>query len=66
MEEEDKLKIITLGRFKVAKGDRVISKEAGNYHKLWKLFKYLITKKENSPNIEVIMETLWPEQHVNV
>ncbi|MFW6311990.1 MAG: BTAD domain-containing putative transcriptional regulator [Nanoarchaeota archaeon] len=43
----------------------MISEETAHYHKIWKLFKYLLTKKGNSPNVEVIMETLWPHQKVN-
>lgn len=61
---EQELKIVTLGQFKVSRGHRLISEETGNHHKVWKLFKYLLTKKGKTPHVEEIMETLWPKQQV--
>lgn len=57
------LEIYTLGDFQVIKNGECISETTGSYYKLWKLFKYLITHRENSQNLEVILGTLWPDHN---
>ncbi len=63
-DKKNRLNIFTLGRFDVIAGDENIFVKTSSYHKVWKLFKFLITKRENTPEIEVMMETLWPGQKV--
>ncbi len=58
----DRLEIFTLGRFLIRYGSNDFSDQASRSHKLWHLFKYLITNREKSIPPEVILEALWPEQ----
>ena len=59
---KEKLEIYTLGRFLVKRQDKVLSEQAGRSHRVWDLFKYLVTHRNKSALPEVIIETLWPGQ----
>ena len=58
---EDILKINTLGGFSVIFGDKIISDSFARSHKVWKIFKYLITNRHKMVTTESLIEILWPE-----
>ncbi|KUG02389.1 transcriptional regulator [hydrocarbon metagenome] len=62
---DDTLRIYTLGRFCVRRGDRIISSEARRSYKLWELFKFIISNRDRSVHGDTIIESLWPEQDYN-
>jgi two-component SAPR family response regulator len=56
------LQIISLGDFRVKFGEKVLTQEANRSYRLWELFKYLLTNKDQVVLPEVLVEKLWPEQ----
>jgi len=58
--QEKAMEIYTLGRFMVKRGDRVLTNDWQSSYRLWKLFKYLLTFRDNPKLPEEILETLWP------
>lgn len=64
METNDnkKLKIYTLGHFKVCRGENNLSETTNRSYRLWELFKYLITNRNRVVLPETVMEQLWPEE----
>lgn len=53
-----------VGKFYVKRGNKIISAHANKSYKLWKLFKYLLTKNRDKNILpEVAMDTLWPENN---
>ncbi len=54
------LEIYTLGRFMVKRGDRVLTDDWQSSYRLWKLFQYLLTFRNNPKQPEEMLETLWP------
>lgn len=60
--KKQSLRIYTLGRFMVCRGDVRLSSDYGRSRKLWELFMYLITHREKPHSPEAILETLWPDQ----
>lgn len=60
--ENAKLEIYTLGQFVIKRGDRLISEDNNRSHKLWELFKYLITYRDKGCRIDNIQDILWSEK----
>jgi len=58
----DILTVKTLGNFSVGFGDKAISDSSTRSHKLWKVFKYLITNRHKMVTVESLIEMLWPDQ----
>ena len=58
---EDVLIINTLGGLSVKFGDKIISDNFTRSHKVWKIFKYLITNRHKMVTTESLIEMLWPE-----
>ena len=61
--ETQPVKIYTLGRFVIKRGERTLSDVTSRSRKAWELFKYLIAHRDKTAHPEVVLETLWPEQH---
>ncbi|MGB4553287.1 MAG: BTAD domain-containing putative transcriptional regulator [bacterium] len=62
MQSQTGLEIITLGDFQVRCGGKILTHDANRAYRLWELFKYLLTNREQGVLPEVLVETLWPEQ----
>ena len=60
-DRENVLKIYTLGRFLVKRGDTVLSDQSHRSYRLWELFQYLVTNRNKSFLPESIAENLWPD-----
>ncbi|MCW3490444.1 BTAD domain-containing putative transcriptional regulator [Dethiobacter alkaliphilus] len=60
-EKTTTLQIITLGQFMVRRGEKVLSQNSSRSNKLWELFKFLITRRDQGMLPEYIVETLWPD-----
>ena len=56
------VEVFTLGHFLVKHGETLISEKTGRSNKLWELFKYFLTNRNNLISPETVIETLWPEQ----
>ena len=54
------LYIETLGDFRVSRGKRVLTRDAGRAYRLWELFKYLLITGGQGVHPEVLAATLWP------
>jgi len=55
---EEIVKIYTLGRFEVSKGERVLTEKVTRVSKLWKLFQYLFTYRKRDVPIEELIDVL--------
>ncbi len=60
-ENGNRLEIFTLGRFLVRRGKHSFTEDAGKSHRLWKLFKFLLTYCERATHPELLIEALYPE-----
>ncbi len=63
-EEEDcdrGLRIMTLGDFKVTYNDHSLTDEHGSSLKLWELFKFFITYRDELILPEKIIDSIWPD-----
>jgi len=58
----DVLTVKTLGKFSVSIGDTVISDNSTRSHKVWKIFKYLITNRHKMVTVEALIDVLWPDE----
>ncbi len=58
------LKIYTLGQFKVIKGDKDLSQKYPRSSKPWLFFQFLITEAGVALPSELIIETLWGDNHI--
>ena len=47
----------------IKRGERTLSDVTSRSRKAWELFKYLIAHRDKTAHPEVVLETLWPEQH---
>lgn len=56
------LEITTLGKFQVKYREKALTREASRSYRMWELFKYLLTNREQSVLPEMLVEKLWPEQ----
>ena len=63
---EEKLKINTLGGFKVSYGDKSIgtSQSKGNAKKMWMRFEYLLINRERTVSQEELINILWADAEV--
>ena len=57
----DVLAVRTLGNFSVSIGDVVVSDSSARSHKVWKIFKYLITNRHKKVTVEALIDVLWPD-----
>jgi len=46
----------------VSIGDAVISDNSTRSHKVWKIFKYLITNRHKRVTVETLIDVLWPDE----
>ncbi|MDI9457383.1 MAG: BTAD domain-containing putative transcriptional regulator [Dethiobacteria bacterium] len=60
--ESGTVKIFTLGRFLLRRGEKVLSEGSVRAVKVWLLFKYLLTHREKALTTEEILTALWPGQ----
>ncbi|NLY38276.1 MAG: diguanylate cyclase [Firmicutes bacterium] len=61
--QTEPVKVYTLGRFVIKRGERTLSDVTSRSKKAWELFKYLIAHKDKTAHPELVLETLWPEQN---
>jgi len=54
--------IYTLGKFYVSRGNVVISEISSRSRRMWDVFKYLLSFREQSINPEDILQRIWPEK----
>jgi DNA-binding SARP family transcriptional activator len=54
------LEITTLGKFEVKRAGQVLSQDSS--YRVWELFKYIITNRQNGIVPELALENLWPDQ----
>jgi DNA-binding SARP family transcriptional activator len=55
------LTILTLGKFSVSIGEKVIS-DTNARSGIWKLFKYLLTSRHKMVSVQTLIDVLWPER----
>ncbi len=56
------INIFTLGKFYVSQGNAVISENSNRSRRMWEIFKYLLSFRNQSVNSEEILERIWPEK----
>jgi len=56
------INIYTLGKFYVSQGNDVISESSSRSRRMWEVFKYLLSFRDQSINPEEILERIWPEK----
>jgi len=56
------LKVYTLGRFAVYRGDQLMDDSDWKRHKAKKMFKLLLMARQRQLRGEQVMETLWPDK----
>ncbi len=56
------INIYTLGKFYVSQGSAVISESSSRSRRMWEVFKYLLSFRNQSINPEEILERIWPEK----
>jgi two-component SAPR family response regulator len=56
------INIYTLGKFYVSQGNAVISESSSRSRRMWEVFKYLLSFRDQSVNPEEILERIWPEK----
>lgn len=56
-----KLYISTLGVFDIELGDKSLLREASRSYKLFKLFQYFLTFRNNKILPDTIIDNLWPD-----
>lgn len=61
VDENPMLNVYCLGRFRVQKPGDSMPVGVGSRHKMWSLFKFLVTRKGIPLPTQTIMETFWPE-----
>lgn len=60
----DFLKIYTLGRFEIIKGDHVITAGKRKSYRLWELFGYLLTHRNRMIPSSALIDMLWSDQDI--
>lgn len=58
---DSSLRITTLGAFSVIKSGKVLSQSVSRSSQVWRLFKYLLTNRDNPVTTDKLIELLWPE-----
>ena len=58
IQDQTVLEIRTLGNFQVSYGEKILTQEYSRSYRLWKIFKYLITYREQGVLPEVLVENL--------
>lgn len=56
------INIYTLGKFYVSQGNNVISESSSRSRRMWEVFKYILSFRDQSINPEEILERIWPEK----
>jgi len=62
IQDQTVLEIRTLGNFQVSYGEKILTQEYSRSYRLWKIFKYLITYREQGVLPEVLVEKIWPDE----
>jgi len=60
VQEPELLKIYTLGKFQVFKGDKNLTKKYPKSRRPWLLFQFFVTNLGKALPSEIVVETLWP------
>lgn len=57
---DNSLEIVTLGKFEVKRAGQLLSQDSS--YRVWELFKYIITNRNNGVVPELALDNLWPDQ----
>lgn len=60
------VEIITLGNFSIKVNGTLVSISTGRTKKLWKLLSLLILNKDKPLTIQAIIDSIWPDEDVNI
>ena len=58
IQDQTVLEIRTLGNFQVSYGEKILTQEYSRSYRLWKIFKYLITYRQQGVLPEVVVEKI--------
>ncbi len=59
---KQQIKIHTLGKFFIRRGDFVLSENSSRSRRMWEVFKYLLSNREKSFFPEEILDNIWPDK----
>jgi len=62
VQSKAKFNIFTLGKFYVSQGGTVISEDSSRSRRMWEVFKFLLSYRNQSISPEEILERIWPEK----
>ncbi len=62
---KQQIKIQTLGKFFIRRGDEVLSENSSRSRRMWEVFKYLLSNRDKSFFPEEILDNIWPEKNYN-
>ncbi|MBW6464735.1 MAG: winged helix-turn-helix domain-containing protein, partial [Firmicutes bacterium] len=60
---KQQIKIHTLGKFFIRRGDNVLSESSSRSRRMWEVFKYLLSHRNKSFFPEEILDRIWPEKN---
>lgn len=62
MIREAEISINTFGKFYIRQGDKVISDSSSRSRRMWEVFKYLLSNRDQSFYPEDILDSIWPDK----
>lgn len=59
---KEDIKIYTLGKFFIQRGDLMLSEGSSRSRRMWEIFKFIFSNRDKSFYPEEILEQIWPEK----